>query len=346
VKRLPVTSIWAWLLLSLLLPTLPGCAGTAVGETPAGDAASAAPAIDTRGEQARFIDDMVAGHGMDRARLNALFGKVEFKQRIIELMTTPAEAKPWRAYRPIFVNGPRISGGVGFWRDNADTLARAERDYGVPAEIIVAIIGVETRYGGNMGGFRVIDALATLAFGYPKRAPFFRAELEHFLLLADEEHLDPLSPKGSYAGAMGRAQFMPSSYRNYAVDFDGDGRRDLFGSVPDAIGSVANYLKQHGWTTGRPVTTRAKVRANAWQPLLDRDMKPEVTVAAIKQLGVTPDQPLDDALPATLMRLDGEDGDEFWIGTDNFYVITRYNHSIRYAMAVYQLGQEIRAQRH
>ncbi len=291
-----------------------------------------------------FIDEMVAKHGFQRADLVALFDKVQPRERIIRIMTTPAEGKPWNAYRPIFVNEARIRGGVDFWHTNSDALARAERQYGVPAEIITAIIGVETRYGGNMGSFNVIDALATLAFDYPPRADYFRSELEQFLLLTREEHLDPLMPKGSYAGAMGEAQFMPSSYRHYSIDFDGDGHRDLWHSTSDAIGSVANYLSAYGWQRGQPIATPAQVTGNDYQSVLDeKPVQPIHTIAEFRTHGVHALARLRDDQTATLLRFKTDSGDEFWLGLDNFYVITRYNHSHRYAMAVYQLSQEILA---
>ena len=218
------------LLTALLLSlALSGCAALKTPAPAKGAPAATAPAplpqpMTGQTTVQGFIDEMVAKHGFQRAALVTLFAKVQPRERIIQLMTTPAEGKPWYKYRPIFVNEARINGGVDFWRDNSAALARAADQYGVPAEIIVAIIGVETRYGGNMGSFPVLDALATLAFDFPPRAAYFRSELEQFLLLTREEHLDPLAPKGSYAGAMGEAQFMPSSYRNYSVDFDGDGR--------------------------------------------------------------------------------------------------------------------------
>jgi len=290
----------------------------------------------------QFIATMVTKHGFQRAALVELFAKVQPRERIIQIMTAPAEGKPWNKYRPIFVNDARIEGGVQFWRDNAPALAHAERQYGVPAEIIVAIIGVETRYGGNMGSFPVIDALATLAFDYPPRADYFRSELEQFLLLTREEHLDPLAPKGSYAGAMGEAQFMPSSYRQYSVDFDGDGKRDLWQSTSDAIGSVANYLSGYGWQREQPIATLARVYGNDYQATLDQKLtKPQRTIAQFKDAGVVAETCLENQRLAMLVRLELDQGQEFWLGLDNFYVITRYNHSARYAMAVYQLSQEI-----
>lgn len=339
--------------LILLLGVIPLSACTALKKSPPAVAAPAAPVtapaplpqpmtgqITVQG----FIDEMVAKHGFVRTDLVALFDKVEPRERIIQLMTTPAEGKPWYKYRPIFVNAARIDGGVQFWRDNNAALTRAEQQYGVPAEIIIAIIGVETRYGGNMGGFPVIDALATLAFDYPPRAAYFRSELEQFLLLTREEQLDPLAPKGSYAGAMGEAQFMPSSYRKYSVDFDGDGRRDLWHSTSDAIGSIGHYLSGYGWQRAQAIATPAQVTGDGYQRVLDlKPVKPSHTIAELQALGVRPTTPVDKDQLASLLRFETETGEEHWLGLDNFYVITRYNHSHRYAMAVYQLSQEILA---
>lgn len=307
--------------------------------------------IDSRPELRSFIDEMVKQHDFDRAELTRLFTLTEIKPAIIEAIRSPAEKKPWRDYRPIFVNPARIRGGVEFWNAHAPALARAESVYGVAPEIIVAIIGIETRYGKNTGGYRVLDALTTLAFDYPERGAFFRSELEHYLLLAREEHLDATSPKGSYAGAMGLGQFMPSSYRRYAVDFDNDGRRDLWGDIDDVIGSVANYLSVYGWQPGAPVTRRAHVSGEKFNLLLDEGLKPELSLEQLQHSGVRLDEaeppPASRAGPVrgALIALEGDDGTEYWVGMQNFYTITRYNGSALYAMAVYQLSQEIRAQR-
>jgi membrane-bound lytic murein transglycosylase B len=288
-----------------------------------------------------FIDEVSKKHGFEKDALKTLFTEIEFKQAIIDAITRPAESKPWFEYRPIFVTDTRIREGVKFWHENRETLKRAEKKYGVPPEIIVAIIGVETRYGRHKGGYRVLDSLATLAFGYPKRAKFFRSELEQYLLLAREEKLDPLSVKGSYAGAMGQAQFISSSYRNFAVDFDDDGKRDLWNNTNDAIGSVANYFKRHKWMPGGKVTTPATVDSNHVNGLVEKGYKPHSTVADLRQLGVKPASELDPEALGALIELKKQTGQEYWLGFNNFYVITRYNHSPLYAMAVYQLGQAI-----
>lgn len=294
-----------------------------------------------RADVQQFIKEMVKKHNFDAGKLNALFKKVELKQKIIDAITRPAEGKPWHKYRPIFVTKTRIKEGVKFWNENKATLERAEKEYGVPPEIIVAIIGVETRYGRHKGGYRVMDSLSTLAFEYPKRGKFFRSELEHYLLLAREENLDPITIKGSYAGAMGKAQFISSSYRNYAVDFDGDGKRDLWDNTADAIGSVANYFKRHKWQPGGEVVAPAIVGSNHIQVLVKKGYKPHSTVAELSKRGATAKRKLDPKAMGALIEFKTLAGREYWIGLNNFYVITRYNHSPLYAMAVYQLGQAI-----
>ena len=299
-----------------------------------------------RPEVQSFIDEMVQKHGFDRATLNQQFAQVRMKQKIVDAITRPAESKPWFEYRPIFVTQTRIKEGVKFWNAHEAELQRAEAEYGVPPEIIVAILGVETRYGRHHGGWRVMDALSTLAFAYPKRAAFFRGELEQYLLLTREEGLDPLAVMGSYAGAMGKAQFISSSYRNFAVDFDGDGKRDLWDNTADAIGSVANYFKRHNWQPGAPVGSPAMVGSNRISRLLKEGIKPHTPVKELRKQGVTALQPLPPEAPAALIAFEKKVGrPDYWLGLNNFYVITRYNHSPLYAMAVYQLGEAIKEQR-
>ena len=290
-----------------------------------------------------FIQEMASRHGFSSQQLYAVFSRARTQPSIIAAMNRPAEAKPWYAYREIFLTSKRIQGGVQFWRANRTALARAEQIYGVPAEIIVAIIGVETSYGGNMGKYRALEALATLAFDYPRRADYFRKELENYLLLTRQEGIDPLAIKGSYAGAMGLGQFMPSSYRRYAVDFDGDGHRNLWNNPVDAIGSVANYLSKNNWQPSEPITTRALVSGVQFQALVSPKLQPPSrTVLSFQQQGVMPERVVNDTQKAILLEFQGSDSPEYWLGFDNFYVITRYNHSPLYAMAVYQLGRTIR----
>lgn len=296
-----------------------------------------------RPEVRRFMDRMAAEHAFDRAYLERLFAGAQRQDRVLEAIARPAEAKPWFEYREIFLTPERVDKGVAFWRENGPILRKAEQTYGVPAQILVAIIGVETLYGRRMGRYPVLDSLTTLGFDYPPRAKFFRSELEHLLLLAREESLDAGELKGSYAGAMGRGQFIPSSYRHYAVDFDGDGVRDLWHSNADAIGSVANYFKSHGWRTGAPVALPASVQGRAYRTLVEKGIKPSIQPVALGEHGVTVQGGRLDGERVALMEFELKDGKQYWIGWNNFYVITRYNHSPLYAMAVYQLSDRIKA---
>ncbi|MCW9013705.1 MAG: lytic murein transglycosylase B [Gammaproteobacteria bacterium] len=297
-----------------------------------------------------FIADMVSQHGFDEQQLSLWMQDVQQQKSALEAIARPAEAKPWKDYRPIFITSKRINRGVEFWATHAETLQRAEQKYGVPAEIIVAIIGVETFYGKRAGNYPVLDALTTLGFDYPlenttqerrdRRERFFRKELKEYLLMTREEKVDPRTLKGSYAGAMGMPQFISSSFRAYAIDFDGDGKRDLWNSTADAIGSVANYFSRHGWKGGQPIVSRASVAKPA-DGLGSKNMRPHKAIGDYKQLGVTPVKAFNDSQMATLLKLEGSRGNEYWLGLENFYVITRYNHSPLYAMAVYQLGQAV-----
>lgn len=289
-----------------------------------------------------FVQRMVGKHGFDEVALRKTLSAAERRQDIIDLMTRPAEGKPWNFYRRIFITQERVRKGAEFWRENADAIEAASRKFGVNPEIIVAIIGVETMYGGNMGRHRVLDALATLAFAYPPRSKFFTSELEHFLLLAREEKVAVDSIKGSYAGAMGFGQFIPSSYRHYAVDGDGDGQRDLMGNTRDAIFSVANYFARHGWKSGQPVAERLTTGSDKGFGKPTMGLKPDRTVAEIEAKGAVIDKISDGKAKVSLMRLKTDTGvPEYWVGFRNFYVITRYNHSHKYAMAAYQLSKQI-----
>ena len=279
--------------------------------------------------------------GVDGAWARDLLAAAERKQSILDAIARPAEkTKPWHEYRDIFLTQRRVDSGVKFAKAHQETLAKVAARTGVPPEMIVAIIGVETFYGRITGNYRVIDALATLAFDYPKRAPFFRRELVNFLVLASQSGKDPLSLKGSYAGAMGYGQFMPSSYLSYAVDFDGDGIRDIWDNPDDAIYSVANYFLAHGWQPGAPVVVRADANTPD-EALFDGQLKPRRTVGELVTAGLAPTEPLYTDLPVTPLRLEGEQGPEYWLGLDNFYVITRYNHSAMYALAAWQLSEAI-----
>lgn len=291
----------------------------------------------------QFIDRMVNKHGFDRQQLQEILSQAKRLDSVLRLMDNQApttSVKPpsgpngaWLRYRKKFITPDNVQNGVVFWNQYEDALNRAWQVYGVPPEIIVGIIGVETRWGRVMGKTRILDALATLSFNYPRRAEYFSGELETFLLMARDEQDDPLNLKGSFAGAMGYGQFMPSSYKQYAVDFSGDGHINLWDPV-DAIGSVANYFKAHGWVKGDQVA----VMANGQAPGLPNGFKTRYSISQLAAAGLTPQQPLGNHQQASLLRLDVGTGYQYWYGLPNFYVITRYNHSTHYAMAVWQLG--------
>jgi membrane-bound lytic murein transglycosylase B len=305
--------------------------------------AADASAFSERPDVQRFMADMVSKHGFSAEWLASLFARVTPRPSVAKTMTGQVVKPPsWIRFRANFITTWRIVLGARFWKEHAASLARARQIYGVPEEIIVAIIGVETRYGSYPLPYPVLDTLATLAFDYPRRGEFYRGELEQYLLLMREEGMDPLVVKGSFAGAMGIPQFMPSSYRAYAVDFDGDGRRNLWSDPDDAIGSVANYLKSYGWEAGQPIASRAYLQPDAAGDLLTGGLKPELSVETLMAKGVSPSEPLNAKSMASLQSVDVEEGREYWLGFKNFYVITRYNRSLFYALAVYQLGNEIR----
>lgn len=291
----------------------------------------------------KFIADMVSKHSMDEAQLRSIFAATSRNDRVLELIQRPAEKRlEWKGYRPIFLTDERINAGVEFWVENQKTLEKAQLRYGVPAAMIVAIIGVETFFGRITGGFNAVSALSTLAFEYPRRAKFFRSELEQFLLLVKENELDYRSLEGSYAGAFGMPQFISSSYRRYAVDFDDDGDTDLWNSTEDAIGSVANYFYRHGWENGQAVAELASYKSSG-KSLITDSPKPKHSYKTMKTAGIYPKRKGNGKY--TLLKLQAEGGAEYWIGHHNFYVITRYNHSNLYAMAVYQLSQEIQSRK-
>lgn len=292
----------------------------------------------------KFMDKMVKKHGFKREEIETVLSDAKVLPVIIEKMTRPAEAWPWHRYRKIFLKQKRINQGVEFWLQNEAILNAAEKKYGVPPEIILGILGVETRFGRIKGGFRVVDALVTIGIDYPKRSKYFMKELEHVFLLSREEKFDPLALEGSYAGAMGMAQFMPSSYRNFAVDFDNDGVRDLSNNNSDAVGSIASYLQRHGWTAGEPITTRAKVSGDKYPKFVKKGMKPKVKLKDIAKYNVVAEKEFPGNLKASLIELEQEEGMDYWLGLGNFYAITRYNHSNLYAMAVFQLAEEIKMQ--
>jgi membrane-bound lytic murein transglycosylase B len=291
-----------------------------------------------------FIQHMVSRHGFAAEEVRRILSKADPQERVLEAMKRPAEkALPWYKYRRIFITNDRIDRGAEFLRQHQATLQAAEQKYGVPAEIIVAIIGVETWYGRNIGSFRVLDALATLAFDYPRRADFFRSELEQYLLMCREEKVDPTGPLGSYAGAMGLPQFMPSSFRHYAVDFNGNGRRDLWNEPADVIGSVANYLASRGWRRGEPVAGQVRGDTDAAEDFEFSRLEPLNRFGEIAGAGVRTDVKAAPDAPAGVLKLEGDDDDEYWVALKNFFVITTYNRSPMYAMAVFQLAQAVKA---
>lgn len=289
-----------------------------------------------------FVDSMVATHGFDAATVRSWLAEIKVRDDIIAAITRPAEAKPWHEYKKIFLTKERISGGITFMKSHTTLLKRAEERYGVAPEVITAIIGVETRYGAQQGRYKVMDALGTLAFNYPPRAAFFTKELENFLLMVREEKLGPFRLTGSYAGAMGQPQFMPSSFRRFAVDFDEDGRKDLWNNTADVIGSVANYLAEHGWKRGEKAVVNARVTGKGYQDLLATGLRTRYTIPEIAAKGVKLRGPAPAQAQAILVELQQPKKLEYWVGFDNFYAITRYNRSNHYAMAVWRLAEEIK----
>ena len=355
--------------ISALLLALAGCATpTAPPPAPTPTPAASAPAPQVPGtpalpepvvqqplEQARaaFVRDTAAQYGIDPAYIESVLARAQIRDSIVTAMSRPAEAKPWRDYRPIFITQARIDGGREFLAEHRDALARVEARYGVPAQVIVAIIGVETNYGRNTGSYPVLDALYTLAFAYPRsgdpakadrenrREAFFRGELAQLFALGKETGLDITTLTGSYAGAMGWGQFMPSSYREFAADGDGDGKRDLFNNLDDVFASIANYfVKKGGWVRGGPVTLRANADVAA-QPIQPESLDPVYTLDDLAKRGFRPLGTVAPGQTATVVNLDGVAGPEYWFGFRNFYAITRYNISKHYAMAVYQLSEAI-----
>jgi membrane-bound lytic murein transglycosylase B len=309
----------------------------------AASAASATPAKYEIGPAERsFAAEVAREGGPSQADVLSTLAGARVQQSILDAIARPAEAtKPWRDYRPIFVTDKRIADGVAFYREHRALLERIGAEYGVPPEVIVAIIGVETSYGRITGKYRVLDALATLAFHYPPRAPFFRGELKQLFLLGDRHLAYPIDQlKGSYAGAMGWGQFMPTSIAKWARDEDGDGRIDLWNSLPDITASVANYFAEHGWQRGAPVTVRAQPATDA-REIQVRNFEPVYPLQQMEAWGYAPLERIEAQTPSTLLKLEGERGPEYWLTFGNFYVITRYNKSPMYSMAVWQLAQAI-----
>jgi len=293
--------------------------------------------------QDEFISQMAEKHDFDLESLGKVLKQTIVSQTILDAISRPAEKKlTWHQYRKIFIQKKRINEGVDFMKKNEAKLSEAEKKFGVPAEIITAIIGVETFYGRIAGSYRVVDALNTLAFHYPKRANFFRSEFEQFLLLAREQGFDPLSLKGSYAGAMGMPQFISSSYRHYAIDFDGDDTIDIWNNSNDVIGSVANYFSEHGWKKGKPVIVKVEVEGDSHKAALEGGLKPDIEASDLERLGIKSSSSYEKGEKLKLFKYKLEKNSEYWLAHKNFYVITRYNHSSLYAMAVYQLAMNIK----
>lgn len=302
-------------------------------------------ALVQRKDVQNFINMMVKQHQFKRPELVSVFEQVQLQPQIIESMERPFEKKNWDVYKQLFLTPQRVQGGIAFWQANQQILQKAEKQFGVPAHVIVAIIGVETLYGKNQGSYRVIDALSTLAFNYPKRSDFFSKELAEYFLLCREHHVTPTQYVGSYAGAMGKPQFMPSSYRNYAVDFSTNPKKDLMNDDKAVIASVANYFQRHGWITDEGIAQPAKISGTGYKHI---NTAYKSAAYSIKQLTSAGVQPLTAAFnppdKAGLIELNTDQGSEFWLAYPNFYVITRYNSSPQYALAVYLLSQELKNQ--
>ena len=315
------------------------CAGTLAAFSQGAQSSELKPEVE------EWVLRMESEHQFDAGELRDMVGRFKPNETIINAFNRPATSKPWHYFRKLYVTSPRIDGGVTFWNEHAELLERARIKFGVPEEVITAIIGIESSYGKRTGSFQVADALYTLGFEVPRRSKFFQGQFEHFLLLTRENGFEPLAVKGSFAGAMGIPQFIPSSYRDYAIDFDGDGRTDLWNSVPDAVGSVANYLSRFGWRDGGKVVARAKVSADAPDNLESLGVKPSITIKQFRARGVEPKGRLPEDTKGGFFVLEDTKGPQYWISLNNFYVITRYNRSKNYAMAVHQLSEKIARKR-
>lgn len=308
-----------------------------------GFSSSSVDNLNQRKDVKAFINMMVKKHGFKRAELVSVFNDAKMQPKIIATMERPYEKKNWDAYKKLFLTPTRVTSGVDYWEQNKVALEKAEKKFGVPANVIVAVIGVETLYGQRKGSYRVLDALTTLAFDYPKRSKFFKKELKEYLILCHENHLDPREALGSYAGAMGTPQFMPSSYRHYAVDFSGNGKKDIMNNHEDAIGSVANYLSKHGWKLNDGVAQIAVVGKEKPKKIKFNTRNPSYSLQQLKKSGIIPKTAaLNKPKKAGVIALDTDAGKEYWLAYPNFYVITRYNTSPQYALAVYLLSQQIK----
>lgn len=304
------------------------------------------PAFVQRKDVQEFIQDMVKNHGFTEAEMTKILNQVVIQPKVLEFISKPFEKKNWDTYRELFLTASRLEEGLQFWQENQKALEKAEKTFGVPADIIVAILGVETKYGKYQGNYRVLDALSTLGFDYPPRAPFFKKELKEFLLLCKEHRVSPTQYYGSYAGAIGKPQFMPSSYRFYAVDFTGNGKKDLINDNDDTIGSIANYFHKHGWKMHESVAQQASINGKRFRnfqlnPKFANYQTRELEAAGIKTSNIAVKRPG----KAGLIELITADGKEYWMAYPNFFVITRYNSSPQYALVVYLLAQQLKSHR-
>lgn len=332
--------VWRSLFLAVVCATTP----MAFAETEGPTTSDQEKGVLARPEIQALIAELSKEQGFDKTELRRIFAESKILPDVMERINKPAEAMPWHRYKTMLIQPKRIDQGADFWQENKTTLDRAQKAFGVPASVIAGILAVETRFGRVTGNFRIIDSLTTLALEFPRRSAFFRKELVQFLLLCREEGFDPLTLKGSYAGAMGKPQFMPSSYRSYAIDFSGDGKRDLFGNTDDAIGSIANYLSRFGWIENGSVALPVTVSGDNVPMLLGKGIKPQVSLAELRALGVVDSGRQDNSEKAAVLAFENQSGTEYWLGLTNFYAITRYNQSQLYAMAVYQLGEAICAE--
>lgn len=293
----------------------------------------------------KFIKSMVKHHGFNQKQLTDTLNQVQLQPKIIESMERPYEKKNWDAYQKLFLTPQRLEGGIKFWKENQKTLEKAEKKYNIPANVIVAIIGVETLYGKHQGNYRVLDALSTLAFNYPKRSKFFKKELREYLIMCKELNIAPTEYLGSYAGAMGKPQFMPSSYRYYAVDFSGNGKKDLINDNADAIGSVANYFHRHGWKLNQGVAQPAVLKPTTLKKIKTNQKAASYSMKKIQAAGLHPKTAaLNSPTKAGVIELTTDQGKEYWLAYHNFYVITKYNTSPQYALAVYLLSLQLKKQ--
>ncbi|GIC77813.1 lytic murein transglycosylase B [Moritella sp. F3] len=305
-------------------------------------------------EHKTWVEELSTKYDISEQVLTDAIGQAKFDENVLTKIQTPWEKKPWYKYAPIFITDSRINQGVKYWQEHEETFAKAEKEYGVPAQMIVAIMGVETYYGKYKGNLSVLDSLYTLGFNYPSRGKFFRQEFAEYIKLSEQQGWELTETKGSYAGAMGLGQFISSSYSHYGVDFSGDGKVDMINDPVDAIGSIANYFSEHKWQTGGSVAYPVTADSEKVKSLLSSSLRIKNTWSDLTAAGVTlkesddrvPAISIEDSSPVKLLKLEQADSDEYWVYLDNFYTITRYNHSPLYAMAVFQLSERIKQAKH